>query len=146
MKNQIVKTQKEVEDASIKGGRAFLKKWLLAAESHGTVYYRVPHVAKSGMSLRIVLATIIHSRRPAIVRLGPGIETVPISGIPYSESLDIIAKDWGFDWEKRSFLVRGTGSNMVLELLHKLVRMSGLTSRTDLFPAGYVNTVRREEY
>ena len=46
----------------ISAGRAHLRTWLLAAEAHGTIYYNVQSVSRSGMNRKISLSTIMPTR------------------------------------------------------------------------------------
>jgi hypothetical protein len=149
----------------IAAGRAHLKAWLLAAEAHGTIYYNVQSVSRSGMNRKISLSTIIvrdvtepedHGMytHPELVRLWPsyGEQDLPDeltrgSG-NFGSTLDIIARDWGFSFDARAFNVSGTGMDMVYALVDDLAHRAGIGK---LDPAGdgrtsYANRVRREAF
>lgn len=111
----------------ISAGRAHLRTWLLAAEAHGTIYYNVQSVSRSGMNRKISLSTIMPTRigdesKPDLVRLWPSLreESIPRGAAEYTAALDVIARDWGFSWEARAFNVGGCGADMVFMLVYHL--------------------------
>jgi hypothetical protein len=139
----------------IAAGRAHLKAWLLAAEAHGTIYYNVQSVSRSGMNRKISLSTIIMARaeeppcemRAELVRLWPSIPDDKFNDIMrgqsgYSEALDIVARDWSFSWEARAFNVSGCGQDMVHHLVYTLAGMVFQSSRA----LPFTNEVRREAF
>lgn len=111
----------------IKLGRKYLAEWLTLAAGYGTLFYRVEHVSRSGMQRRIVLATIVdyskRGKKPTLSRLMPG------SVCNYSlsnDELDIVAKDWGYAYNRRAFVVGGSGMDMVFALVDHLLCISGI--------------------
>lgn len=128
--------------AAIAEGRAYLHKWLSEAEQHGEIYYTIPHVARSGMSRRIVLATIRYpalatdDQRPQLHAIWP--RTLDPNG-DSNETLEAIGRDWGFSFKHRAFIVGGCGMDMVFALVDDLAGKAGM-------PRGYANRVRREHF
>lgn len=127
----------------IKAGRKALAAWLRRAEAHGTIYYVVSHVSRSGMSRNIEIATIIvRKRKPDLVKLWPHVDEADLpAGTDYSAALDVIARDWGFSFRnnQRCFVISGCGMDMVFALVDNLAAKAGL-------PRGYANRVRRDAF
>lgn len=147
------------KQAIIAAGRKELWRWLKQAEKHGTIYYEVTHVARSGMSRRIVLQTIAHKNeehrragrnesvgvdRVQLVNLFP---SLPDDDFPTwrdrSEALDIVAKDWGFSFKHRAFVIGGCGMDMVFAQVDYLASIAGLKGNG---AQSYANRVRRESF
>jgi hypothetical protein len=134
----------------ISAGRAHLRTWLLAAEAHGTIYYNVQSVSRSGMNRKISLSTIIpyaglgDQGKPGLVRLWPALreESIPRGAAEYTVALDVIARDWGFSFEARAFNVSGGNMDMVFALVYALAGKA--LPREDALP--YTNKVRREAF
>jgi hypothetical protein len=169
-----MQTKKAVKEAIVKSGRDHLRQWMQAAETHGTIYYTIPHVAKSGMSRNIVLATIRmdENGKPYLENLWPKMdenlvgsrgfgmfkkETGNDSPFGYSEALDIVGKDYGFNWDKRCFTIGGCGMDMVFALVDDLAHKAGLNdngpprdndqpSHKNYVARSYANRVRRESF
>jgi len=140
-------TKTEQKNAIVNAGRKALALWLTQAEEHGTIYYNIDSVSRSGMSRRIVLSTIIIGidGKPFLSRLWPRVSDDMLTGSGSNE-LDIVAKDWGFDFTGRSFKVYGGGMDMVFALIDSLAKKAGLDSvRT---PGGkcYANRVNWESF
>jgi len=135
--------------AAIAAGRLYLAYWLTKAREHGTVYYTIPSVSRSGMSRQIRLYRIdsADGRPHDIVHLWPSIRTADMSpeiergGGGFSSALDAIARDWGFSFDKRAFVVGGCGMDMVFALVDSLAAKAGLRGTGH---DSYANTVRRE--
>jgi hypothetical protein len=146
----------------IDAGRAHLKTWLLAAEAHGTIYYNVQSVSRSGMNRKIALSTIIEATpkrqtaqpgKPELVRLWPSIPDDKFNNLMrgasgYPQALDEVARDWGFSWDARAFNVNGAGMDLVFWLIDNLASKAGIGK---LDPQGdgrssYANRVRRESF
>lgn len=125
--------KKKERNAAIAGGRNYLKWWLQEAAKHGTIYYTIPHVARSGMSRRIVLGTIAAGR---LITLWPN----AVDGSGDINDLDAIAKDWRFSFHHRAFVIGGCGMDMVFALIDDLAGMAGLNG------GKYANSVRREHF
>jgi hypothetical protein len=140
VKSEANVTKKEQRAAIIAAGRKHLRAFLNAAKRHGTIYYDVPSVSRSGMSRQIKLWTISKGQ---LVRAWPGYGdhgTPEISALNYSDVMDVIAKDWGFSFEKRSFVVSGCGMDMVFALIDDLANKAyGWKYKVD-----YANRVRRD--
>jgi len=129
----------KADEAAVAAGRKYLARWLLAAYKHGGIVYDIPKVARSGMSRQIVLARIVpaetskrKSRPPGpayIERLWPTpLPDGPFgAGGQFSAALDAIAKDWGFSFKTRNFVVGGCGMDMVFALVDHLATKAGLT-------------------
>lgn len=142
----------------IDAGRAHLRTWLLAAEEHGTIYYNVQSVSRSGMDRKIALSTIFPAKligdtsKPELVRCWPAIPNVSVGSAhnaihefafsEYNAALDIIARDWGFSFDARAFNVSGAGMDMVFQLVYTLAGKA--LPREDALP--YTNRVRRESF
>lgn len=123
-------TKKQAKEAAIAAGRAHLKSWLKQAAAHGTIWYSVVHVSRSGTRHQIKLYRVTTAGKPTIVQLWPSAcslhyeaETV-LGG--YGAAVDVVAKDWGLSFKDAAFIINGCGMNMALELLDKLGRMVGL--------------------
>ena len=127
--------------AAVAAGRLYLADWLSKAHEHGTIYYVIQSVSRSGMSRQIRLYTI--ARRdggPAIVHLWPAApEDYPANR--YSEDIDAIARDWGFSFDKRAFVVGGCGMDMVFALIDSLAHKAGVAGAGR---SSYANSVRRD--
>ena len=125
------------KQAYTNAGRAYLRTFLDAARKHGTIYYTIPHVARTGMSRRIQLITVA---KGGILRLWPG--GLPDLDCPAldSDAMDVIARDWGFSYKHRAFVIGGCGMDMVFALIDDLAdRAYGYKGKED-----YANAVRRE--
>lgn len=130
--------KKTERDAILASGRDYLGAWLLNALNHGTIYYTIPQVARSGMSRRIVLATIVmRNGAPELSTLWPR-STAPDGDD--NEALDLIAKDWRFSFKHRAFVIGGCGMNMVFALIDDLASTAGLEG------GKYANSVRHEHF
>lgn len=148
--------KKELKDAAIKAGRMQLAAWLHAAEAHGTIYYVIESVSRSGMSRKISLATIRMSRarkgekrKPELAKLWPSLPPafeVERAGANWSECLDAIGADWGFSWTARAFNVGGCGMDMVFALIDGLAAKAGLRGEGLTGKQSYANRVRRESF
>jgi hypothetical protein len=136
------------KQAIIEAGRGALRKWLEGALAHGTIYYAIESVSRSGMNRKIVLATIVTDSKgkPTLQRCWPGV-TDADEGLfhDYVETLDVIARDWTFSFRARAFDVSGGGMDMVFHLIDRLARVAGLDDRTK-YPHGFANAVRRESF
>lgn len=134
------------DQAIIDAGRKHLRAWLKDAEKHGTIYYAIESVSRSGMNRKIVLSTIVKGRdgKPELMRLWPRLPDDAASSVgDYSSALDIVARDWGFSFKARAFDVGGCGMDMVFALVSRLARMADDkgTGAND-----YANRVRREAF
>lgn len=111
-------TKEEIRQA----GRRYLRAWLLGALRSGTIYYTIPHVARSGMSRRITLHRVVGGE---VRRLFP---SLPKGSEPkvYSAALDVVAKDWGFSFTHQSFVIGGCGMDMVFAQIDYLASIAGL--------------------
>lgn len=125
--------------AAVAAGRLYLADWLERAKEHGTIYYVIPSVSRSGMSRQIRLYTI-DGRGPSMCHLWPGARP-DYPADRYGEDLDAIARDWGFSFDKRAFVVGGCGMDMVFALVDSLASKAGVGGRGR---DSYANTVRRE--
>jgi hypothetical protein len=151
-------SKKSDRETIINAGRAVLKAWLIAAEKHGTIYYEITNVARSGMSRRIVLQTIrMVKGKPVLDNLFPGLPETDFGGDwkKRSDAVDMVAKDWGFSFKHRAFVVGGCGMDMVFALVDDLASKAGIKAipnkdkRMDrIRPSGesYANRVRRESF
>ena len=110
---------------AINAGRAYLRQWFAHALDQGEIWYDVSQVSRSGMSRQIKLFVV----RPAgdgskatILPLWPSLpnRSELEDQAPYSELLDVVAKDWGFNFECRTFRVKGCGMDMVFALIYDL--------------------------
>jgi hypothetical protein len=137
-------TTKSEKAAIIASGRAHLAQWLRDAEAHGTIYYSIPRVSRSGMSRVIKLYTILNGSdgKPALSQLWPSYdETAP--GDSWSVKIDTVAKDWGFTFgNTRGFRVNGCGMDMVFWLVGHLANLA--FSRESREGENYANRVRRD--
>lgn len=137
-------SRKELNAAIDKEAKRVLRAWLEAAEAHGTIYYSVTHVARSGMSRRIVLSTIRISEKtgkPYLDRLWPHLECESGDFGDYNAAVDRVAKDWGFSFKHRAFIATGSGKDMVFATVYYLAQVSGLDK-----PLEYTNRVRRDSF
>jgi len=130
----------------IAAGRKELRAWLQAAEKHGTIYYAIESVSRSGMNRKIALSTIVKGRsgKPELKRLWPSLpEGFDIGSRDYASHLDPVARDWGFSFKAGAFDVGGCGMNMVFALVSRLARMADDkgTGAND-----YANRVRQEAF
>lgn len=141
-------TKKEHRDSIIAAGRASLKAWLIAAEKHGTIYYEVTNVAKSGMSRRIVLQTIRTVKgKPALWNLFPTLSEDGADWRTHSTNLDMVAKDLGYSFKFRAFVVGGCGMDMVFALIDNLAHLAGINAKDcDGKRSSYANRVRHESF
>jgi hypothetical protein len=156
--------KKAEKEAIIAAGRKELRKWLEAAEKHGTIYYEITHTARSGMTRHIVLATIrMVKGKPVLWNLFPALPHEYYDGAratpwrDYSAALDIVAKDWGYSFKRRAFVIGGCGMDMVFALVDDLARkacmplirakppMACSVPRYDA-RSSYANRVRRESF
>lgn len=122
----------KAQEAAITAGRAYLRTWL---EGCNHIYYTIPHVSRSGMVRHITLHKVLErtetsSGFPELVRLWPAYDE-DLAGAAsgcgtFADGLDAIAKDWGFAYEKRAFVVGGCGMDMVFSLIANLHAMAGL--------------------
>jgi hypothetical protein len=138
------KATKVTKAQIIAAGRAHLRAWLTAAEAHGTIYYAIPRVARSGMSRQIVLSTIVTGRdgKPELSRLWPGLPDDvggPLAGDAYRAALDTVARDWRFSFDARAFKIGGCGMDMVFALVDDLAGQAGMDAK-------YPNRVNREAF
>lgn len=133
----------------IDAGRAHLREWLIAAEAHGTIYYNIKSVSRSGMNRKIALSTIIMggdgtTSKASLVALWPqiGNETLYASS-DYPQCLDIIARDWSFSFDARAFNVSGAGMDMTYALVDSLASKANMRDH-GVGSTYYTNRVRRE--
>ncbi|HEX9156010.1 MAG TPA: hypothetical protein VF819_10625 [Nitrospira sp.] len=132
----------------IQEGRKVLRTWLEAAELHGKIYYKIESVSRSGMNRRISLSTIIigSDGKPEIEKLWP---TLPEGRgtSTFVDDLDIVAKDWGFSFNSRTFNVGGCGMDMVFWLVDNLAYKAGIPAKPSKGPRSesYANRVKREQ-
>jgi hypothetical protein len=161
MNTVTVSTKVSRKQLILNAGRAHLKEWLLAAEAHGTIYYNVQSVSRSGMNRKIALSTIVYDKNDRggrgearLVRLWPGYgeqdlpEELTRGSGAFASTLDVIARDWGFSYDVRAFNVSGCGTDMVYALVDSLAHKAGIGK---LDPDGdgrttYANRVRRESF
>jgi hypothetical protein len=139
-------TKKDRKEAAVKAGRMALATWLHKAEKHGTIYYAIEQVSRSGMSRQIVLSTIVKdkNRKLSLQRLWPSIPWPSGASIEdHNEALDFVAADWGFSFKTRNFVIGGCGMDMVFALVDRLASLSGLEGRG---AESYANRVRREAF
>jgi hypothetical protein len=147
------------KQAIIATGRAHLKTWLLAAEAHGTIYYNIQSVSRSGMNRKISLSTIFmgsdgmadcrcgNYEKASLVRLWPSYgENASKFDTTYNEGLDIIARDWGFSFDARAFNISGCGMDMCFALVDSLAGLAGLNNHDGSAKGCYANRVRRESF
>jgi hypothetical protein len=145
----------KADEAAVAAGREYLAHWLREAHKHGGIVYDIPKVARSGMSRQIVLARVVPAKRggdprPAhIERLFP---TLPESfyktgegGRSHGFALDAVAKDWGFSFKSRNFVIGGCGMNMVFALVDHLARIAGLES-AEFEGHSFANACKKEEF
>jgi len=141
----------------IAAGRKHLREWLIAAEKHGTIYYEVTHVARSGMSRRIVLQTIrMVKGKPVLDNLFPSLPDTDFGGDwrQRSQASDIVARDWAFSFKYRAFIIGGCGMDMVFALIDHLAHLADIKSipntnkAMDRFSSGqsYANRVRHQSF
>lgn len=142
----------------VDAGRKSLRDWLKAAEKHGTIYYVIESVSRSGMSRNISLATIVMSKgKPVLSKLWPRLDDKMWSHAQWSEynaALDVVASDWGFSFKVRSFKVGGCGMDMVFSQIDYLAQIAGVnrspnedSSKTkDQGHRMYANRVKRESF
>lgn len=119
--------KRQAKQAAIDNGREHLKTWLNQAIERGTIYYQVA-VSSSGMTryvklYRVTPGDTIGMLWPAIIGLDRDVETV-LGG--YYHALHEVAKDWGFNSKRRTFVVKGCGMDMVAHLVNMLGRMAGI--------------------
>lgn len=150
-------TKAEAKAQIVAAGRKSLAAWLSAAEEHGTIYYSIESVSRSGMQRTIKLATIIPRttlergkkvHRHELVALWP---RLPDSfSQTHSDDLETVAKDWcNFSFDKRAFVVNGCGMDMVFHLIYSL---AGLTRDVRSEPGkqlsalDFANKVRHEAF
>jgi len=125
-----VETKKSFEARAIASGRIALAQWLAAAEVHGTVYYAIPRVARSGMSRNITLHAIVDGE---LSRLWPALDEATEAnfvGDSHSRALDVVARDWLFSYDRRAFRVGGCGMDMVFWLVDHLASKAGMPTYT----------------
>jgi len=144
----------KTDEAAVAAGREYLAMWLREAHRHGGIVYDIPKVARSGMSRQIVLARVVPAKRggdPRPARLERLFPTLPESfyktgegGRSYGYALDAVAKDWGFSYKNRTFVVGGCGMDMVFALVDNLARMAGLEKPE--FKNGFANECNRESF
>lgn len=141
------------EAARVRMARAVMPElyaWLCAAKRHGTIYYVVQHVSRSGMSRDIILHTI---KDGTLCVAWPDSEaTIPRDAARYAGSTggeltraqfaayrrhykDTFGR-LSFRYSKRAFVMGGCGMDMVFACIYNLGGVFGLP---DLG-----NTVRRE--
>lgn len=136
------------DQAIIDAGRKELRAWLQAAEKHGTIYYAIESVSRSGMSRKIVLSTIVKGRggKPELKRLWPRLPDDSRTISDHSSALDVVARDWRFSFKAHAFDVGGCGMDMVFALVHGLACKAGLDDRGKGGAGMYANRVRREAF
>jgi hypothetical protein len=127
--------------AVIQAGRGVLLEWLSRAEAHGTIYATVPGPPRT--LARFNLYTIITKPRgpgfsrvdsPELVKLWP---TLPLNvegceidvgadSSDYTKAVDLIARDWGFSFERRCFVNNGGGMDMLFDLVDRISVTAGI--------------------
>lgn len=133
--------KRERREAAIQAGREYAREWLIDAERHGAIYYTIPHVARSGMTRHVVLGTVRPVREThRLENLWP--RTLDPDGTP-SDILDIIAKDWGFSFKHRAFIVGGCGFDAVHHVIYGMAWRAFGDSKEGL---SYASRVRREHF
>lgn len=123
-------TKKQAKEAAIEAGRAKLFSWLSEAIDHGIIWSQT-ETTSSGMTRYVKLYRVTNeSASPEIDMLWPGVPALDrdaettLGG--YSDALTVVARDWGFDFKKRAFVVKGTGFNAVYDALETLGYKAGL--------------------
>jgi len=155
-----MKKLSKADEAAVAAGREYLAQWLREAHKHGGIVYDIPKVARSGMSRQIVLARVVpapsrHVRNAVgtlpfvhahVERLWPKPidERLFGAGGQYGAAIDAIAKDWGFSFKSRNFVIGGCGMDMVFALVDNLARMAGLEKPE--FKNGFANECERESF
>jgi hypothetical protein len=149
-------TQNEWTERITRAGRAALRTWLLAAQKHGTIYYAITNVSRSGMRRTIVLSTIVvdNDGKPRLVSYWPSIGDEPFADGrdgQYSTALDVVAKDVGFSFKSRSFVANGVGMDMVFATVYYLCQVADLkapkrfaSKGEEPSALGFCDLIRRE--
>lgn len=137
-------TRKELKAQAIAAGRKHLAEWFAVAQKHGTIYYNITSVSRSGMNRKIRLYTIRNDEtcdgNPVLWKLWPYAEAIEEwSCRDYKTQLDDIARDWSFSFQARAFNVSGCGMDMVLHLVYSLLSKSGIDE-----PLNVANAIRLE--
>jgi hypothetical protein len=119
-------TKTEKHATIVNAGRSHLASQLRLMLDAGECWY-VAQASKSNMSATVKLSyCAIVDGKPTIKAIWPGIpdnvwtETCQATGLDYSAVLDIVAKDWGFSYDKRAWKVGGCGFNRVQHVLGNL--------------------------
>jgi len=122
----------------IEAGRGVLLGWLSRAEAHGTIYATVPGPTRT--TARFNLYTIVtkpqlsRAEPPELVKLWPtlpgnaeGCEIdVGAESSDYTKAVELIARDWGFSFERRCFAINGGGMDMLFDLVDRLSVTAGI--------------------
>lgn len=128
-----IKTKKEAEEVIREAGRANLRKFFETAKRRGNrVHFTIPQRSRSGMSRQIQLFVVTDDHR--IDMLWPSYYGVYQNGSSEAKRLEeaiaklgdwkaaseVVRKDWGFNIDKRAFVVGGCGMDMVFHLIYTL--------------------------
>jgi hypothetical protein len=88
------------------------------------------------------------------VHLFPTLDTTGMASAAHCDALDTVAKDWGFSFKYRAFVIGGCGMDMVFALIDGLAHKAGLPSiphvnkAMNRFSSGnsYANRVRHTSF
>lgn len=120
-------TKKQAKESAIEAGRLKLKEWLSQAEASGIIYYQTAHNSSGGTRYvklwRVTFNGVIDMLRPG--ERGLNMDAATTLGGHY-EALDIIRKDWCFDYKKRAFVVKGGGFSAERHIVEYLANLAGI--------------------